>query len=37
VSDDVATLSGHPPTRLAEFLRNNPDSYQRLAAAGPGG
>ncbi len=37
VSDDVATLSGHPPTRLAEFLRDNPDSYQRLAAAGPGG
>ncbi len=37
VSDDVATLSGHPPTRLAEFLRTNPDSYQRLAAAGPGG
>jgi uncharacterized protein YbjT (DUF2867 family) len=37
VSDDVAILSGHPPTHLAEFLRDNPDSYQRLAAAGPGG
>jgi NAD(P)H dehydrogenase (quinone) len=32
VSDDVATVSGHPPTSLAEFLRRNPESYRRLAA-----
>jgi NAD(P)H dehydrogenase (quinone) len=32
VSDDVATLAGHPPMRLAEFLRANPDSYRRLVA-----
>jgi NAD(P)H dehydrogenase (quinone) len=35
VSDDVATLAGHPPMTLAEFLRRNPDSYRRLA--GPSG
>ncbi len=35
VSDDVATLTGHPPTGLAEFLRDNPDSYRHLA--GPPG
>jgi NAD(P)H dehydrogenase (quinone) len=32
VSDDVAAVSGHPPTGLAEFLRRNPESYRRLAA-----
>jgi NAD(P)H dehydrogenase (quinone) len=31
VSDDVATLTGHPPMTHAEFLRRNPDSYRRLA------
>ena len=35
VSDDVATVAGHPPTGLAEFLRDNPDSYRHLA--GPPG
>ncbi|HEV3014571.1 MAG TPA: DUF952 domain-containing protein, partial [Actinomycetota bacterium] len=35
VSDDVASLSGHPPMALAEFLRDNPDSYRRLVE-GPG-
>ncbi|HEX8134233.1 MAG TPA: SDR family oxidoreductase [Actinomycetes bacterium] len=30
VSDDVATLAGHPPIDLAEFLRRNPDSYRHL-------
>jgi NAD(P)H dehydrogenase (quinone) len=35
VSDDVATVAGHPPMRLAEFLRANPDSYRHLA--GPPG
>ena len=35
VSDDVATLAGHSPTALAEFLRDNPDSYRHLA--GPPG
>jgi uncharacterized protein YbjT (DUF2867 family) len=30
VSDDVATVAGHPPATLAEFLRRNPDSYRRL-------
>jgi NAD(P)H dehydrogenase (quinone) len=35
VSDDVAALAGHPPTALAEFLRDNPDSYRHLA--GPPG
>jgi NAD(P)H dehydrogenase (quinone) len=31
VSDDVAAVAGHPPMRLAEFLRRNPDSYRQLA------
>jgi NAD(P)H dehydrogenase (quinone) len=31
VSGDVAAVAGHPPTSLAEFLRDNPDSYARLA------
>jgi NAD(P)H dehydrogenase (quinone) len=31
VSGDVAALAGHPPMRLAEFLRDNPDSYRHLA------
>jgi cephalosporin hydroxylase len=35
VSEDVATLAGHPPTALDEFLRDNPDSYRHLA--GPPG
>jgi NAD(P)H dehydrogenase (quinone) len=32
ISDDIATVAGHPPMSLAEFLRANPDSYRRLAA-----
>ncbi len=32
VSDDVATLAGHPPLSLTEFLRRNPASYERLAS-----
>jgi NAD(P)H dehydrogenase (quinone) len=32
VSDDVASLAGHPPMDLAEFLRRNPDSYRHLVA-----
>jgi NAD(P)H dehydrogenase (quinone) len=32
VSDDIATVAGHPPMSLAEFLRANPDSYRRLTA-----
>jgi NAD(P)H dehydrogenase (quinone) len=32
VSDDVAAVAGHPPMRLAEFLRDNPASYKRLAS-----
>jgi NAD(P)H dehydrogenase (quinone) len=35
VSGDVAALAGHAPMRLAEFLRDNPDSYRHLA--GPPG
>jgi NAD(P)H dehydrogenase (quinone) len=31
VSGDVAAVAGHPPMRLAEFLRSNPESYRRLA------
>jgi uncharacterized protein YbjT (DUF2867 family) len=31
VSDDVAMVAGHPPVSLAEFLRRNPASYERLA------
>jgi NAD(P)H dehydrogenase (quinone) len=30
VGDDVAAVTGHPPMRLAEFLRRNPDSYRQL-------
>jgi NAD(P)H dehydrogenase (quinone) len=30
VSDTVATVAGHPPMGLAEFLRRNPASYQHL-------
>ena len=32
VSGDIASVAGHPPVSLAEFLRANPDSYRRLAA-----
>jgi NAD(P)H dehydrogenase (quinone) len=32
VSGDVAAVAGHPPMRLAEFLRRNPDSVRPLAA-----
>jgi uncharacterized protein YbjT (DUF2867 family) len=35
VSGDLEALAGHPPMRLAEFLRDNPDSYRHLA--GPPG
>jgi uncharacterized protein YbjT (DUF2867 family) len=35
VSGDLAALAGHPPMRLADFLRGNPDSYRHLA--GPPG
>jgi NAD(P)H dehydrogenase (quinone) len=35
VSGDVAAVAGHPPMRLAEFLRDNPDSYRHLV--GPPG
>jgi NAD(P)H dehydrogenase (quinone) len=31
VSGDVAAVAGHPPMSLADFLRDNPDSYRRLA------
>jgi NAD(P)H dehydrogenase (quinone) len=30
VSDAVATLAGHPPMGLAEYLRRNPDSMRHL-------
>jgi NAD(P)H dehydrogenase (quinone) len=30
VSGDVAAVAGHPPMTLAEFLRDNPDSYHHL-------
>jgi uncharacterized protein YbjT (DUF2867 family) len=33
VSGDVAGVAGHPPLRLAEFLRDNPASYQHLVPA----
>jgi NAD(P)H dehydrogenase (quinone) len=33
VSGDVAAVAGHPPMRLAEFLRDNPDSYRHLTGA----
>jgi uncharacterized protein YbjT (DUF2867 family) len=32
VSGDVAALAGHPPMRLADFLRANPESYRHLAS-----
>jgi NAD(P)H dehydrogenase (quinone) len=32
VSGDVAAVAGHPPMRLAEFLRSNPESYRQLAS-----
>jgi NAD(P)H dehydrogenase (quinone) len=32
VSGDVAAVAGHPPMRLADFLRDNPGSYRQLAA-----
>jgi len=32
VSGDVAAVAGHPPMRLAEFLRSNPESYRHLAS-----
>jgi NAD(P)H dehydrogenase (quinone) len=35
VSGDLEALTGHPPTRLADFLAANPDSYRHLA--GPPG
>ena len=35
VSGDLEALAGHPPMRLAGFLRDNPDSYRHLA--GPPG
>lgn len=31
VSGDVAAVAGHPPMRLADFLREHPDSYRQLA------
>jgi uncharacterized protein YbjT (DUF2867 family) len=34
-SDDVATVAGHPPTSLADFLTANPDSYRQLRGAEP--
>jgi hypothetical protein len=30
VTDTVATVAGHPPRPLADFLRENPDSYRHL-------
>jgi uncharacterized protein YbjT (DUF2867 family) len=35
VSGDVAALAGHPPMRLAEFLRRNPESYRQLRGSAP--
>ena len=32
VSGDVAAVAGHPPMRLAEFLRSNPESYRQLVS-----
>ena len=32
VSGEVAAMAGHPPMRLAEFLRSNPESYRHLAS-----
>src|SRR5215212_2695204 len=31
VSGDLEALAGHPPIRLAGFLRDHPDSYRHLA------
>jgi NAD(P)H dehydrogenase (quinone) len=33
VSGDVEAVAGHPPVPLAEFLRDNPDSYGHLVTA----
>jgi NAD(P)H dehydrogenase (quinone) len=33
VSGDVAAVAGHPPMGLAQFLRDNPDSYRHLSGA----
>ncbi|HEU4396336.1 MAG TPA: NmrA family NAD(P)-binding protein [Actinomycetota bacterium] len=33
VSDAVATIAGHPPMDLAEFLRRNPATYRHLVQA----
>lgn len=33
VSDAVATIGGHPPMDLAEFLRRNPATYRHLVQA----
>jgi NAD(P)H dehydrogenase (quinone) len=36
VSDDVATITGHPPIGLADYLRRDPGSHRHLIhAAGP--
>ncbi|GAA3387610.1 SDR family oxidoreductase [Streptomyces roseoviridis] len=32
VSDDVRTLTGHPPQSFADFLAAHPESYRRLLA-----
>jgi NAD(P)H dehydrogenase (quinone) len=32
VSGDVATVAGHPPMGLDDFLRGNPDSLRRLSS-----
>jgi hypothetical protein len=31
VSDTVQRVAGHPPRSLADFLRDNPESYRHLA------
>jgi NAD(P)H dehydrogenase (quinone) len=36
VSGDVAAVAGHPPTTLAEFLGDNPDSCRNLTGGGAG-
>ncbi|MER7519559.1 SDR family oxidoreductase [Streptomyces sp. NPDC126499] len=33
VSDDVRTLTGHPPQSFADFLATHPESYRRLLAS----
>jgi len=32
VSDTAATVAGHPPMSLADYLREYPDSYRHLLA-----